>query len=148
MAFHAWLSGLFTRTNDDGSYKFTNEQIEDLVAAVVFTTGFEPGTLPARVAQAVVGLAGRAGLDPSKPIEKRSERLTAYFEANPLPDELLVDFRQALQSEAATSSDDAGARSFLRFLDDGEKKFAPRERPAGTRPGGALGFFLAKKDLG
>ena len=148
MSFHAWLGGLFTRKDEDGSFKFTTEQIEDLVGAVVFTTGFRPGTLPPRVARAVENLAARAGLDPAEPFEKRGERLAAYFEANPIPDELLIDFRQNLHAEAAENTDDTGARAFLDFMDAGAKTLEPRSRPAGTRPGGALGFFLAKKDLG
>lgn len=144
----AWLTALLCRRHEDGSLKFTRREVEDLVAAVVLAQGFEAGTLPPIVAGAVTGLAERAALDPREDPETRQQRIEAYLEANPLPKELLVDLKQSLHAEAA-EGDDTDADAVLAFLDRKPPRLEGRrgERPAGTRPGGALGFFLARDDL-
>ncbi len=145
---HGWLTGLLLRQNDDGSLKFSREQVEDFFGAIFLVRGFAPGSLSPSVANAVTALAERASLDPAESPAERGAKLNAYFAEHPIPTELSVDFSQLLQEEVAASSEaEEEARAFLEFVDEGAARFQERGRPEGTRPGGALGFFLARGDL-
>jgi hypothetical protein len=144
---HPWLAGLLLRKNDDGTLKFTTEQVEDFFGAIFLIRGFAAGELEPSVENAVLALATRAALDPNDTPEARGQKLNTYFEAHPIPPELSVDFTQLLQEEIVQDGTAEEARAFLELIDAAPTKFENRERKAGTHPGGALGFFMAKKDL-
>ncbi len=145
---HPWLTGLLLRENDDGSLKFTTAQVEDFFGAIFLIRGFAAGELEPSVENAVLALATRADLDPNDTPQERGQKLNTYFEAHPIPPELSVDFTQLLQEEIAQDGTAEEARAFLELIDAAPAKFEKRERKEGTHPGGALGFFMAKKDLG
>lgn len=146
---HGWLSELLLTRGEDGALAFSRREVEDFFGAIFLVRGFEPGSLAPSVADAVVALADRAELDPAESPAERGAKLEAYFRANPIPTKLAVDFAQLLQEEIATSSGtEEEARAFLEFVDQRAARFEARSRPEGTRPGGALGFFLARGDPG
>lgn len=148
-----WLEALCGRTNPDGSPCFSPREITDFFAAVTLSMGFQPDRLPYYLRHMMTAFAARVGIHDGMTREEAIAQVAAYFRANPLEPTLVFEFRRRFQEAAVELMPDRLARAFVAFAGAGTDVGAAvvrfeRPRSEGAMPGGALGFFAAKKKVG
>lgn len=145
-----WLPGLFERRTEHGDFAYTDEELRELLAAMILAFGYRPEDLTPPVERLLAGLAVKAGVDPEGSREDAEATLRRYFAEHPINPVLVRDFQHHFRAALVDVSGSTIAEVFSKYLETGERKlaFEPRAEPKeGAVRGGPLGFFLAKKKL-
>lgn len=136
----ARLLAVIERRNDDGSPRYTDEEVLHFLPLVFLSVAPSPAArarLPDAVVRLLVLFADKAGIPPEGTPEEVSRALERYYDAHPVNPELLQAFQGFVRDELAAGGDGA-SHPFASFVGGGAAKKAPlgsQERPKGSVPG-------------
>lgn len=142
----ARLLSVFERKRDDGSYYFSDEDVQHFLPLVFLTVSDGPPSaeLPDAVVQLLGLFASQAGVDPQDGPEAVQRAVERYYESNPVNPEMLAAFQLFVREELAGSGDGAVAKAFASFLGGeettGKSVLGGGERPEGTTPAAMARF--------
>ena len=141
-----WLIDLFQARDETGEFLYSRLQIEDFIATVLLSIGFDPKTTPPVLIAIIEAFALRAGVEQGEDRAVSEEKIKNYLQTNPLHPALSLAFQQQLRQSFARNDTGALERAFARFADEDLSKRAPdRKRTEGTRP--AYLALLAHEDI-
>ncbi len=142
----SWLSELFEQRDPTGEPRYSHREIEDLIATILLTIGFDPRTTPPVLLGIIEAFAERAGVTPGEAREASQEKIESYLRQSPLRPELTVAFQQHLRESFARKDTGALEQAFARFAATDLSKRAPdRKRTEGSVPGYLA--MLAHRDI-
>jgi len=150
----ARLLAVFERKRDDGSYYFSEQDVQHFLPLVFLTVsgGAPSAELPDAVVQLLGLFASQAGVDAEDGPEAVQRAVERFYESNPVHPELLAAFQGFVREELAGSGDAAVAKAFASFLGSEETTdksvLGGGERPAGTTPGSMARFAGVDDDEG
>jgi hypothetical protein len=144
------LLGILERRREDGSYYFSDDDVQHFLPAVFLAASASPpgGELPGAVRELLGIFAANAGIDPEASTEAVQQAVERYYAAHPIHPELLSAFQAFVREELQAGGDDAVSRAFSGFLraDANAGVLGGGERPEGTTPGGPLARLAGVDD--
>ncbi len=142
----SFLIPLFERRNEDGSPRYTPQEIDDLVCAVLLSGGFEPDELPPRLKLVLIDFVQRIELPADALGPEMGDHIQRYYEQNPLNPELKVEFERNFREAqviGAQTSEQA-----QKLLHQAKAQYEARAEPKEDEvPSGPLSYFNAHQKL-
>ncbi len=142
----SFLIPLFERRNEDGSPRYTHQEIDDLVCAVLLSGGFEPNDIPARPKLVLLDFIQRIELPAEAVGPQMADYIQRYYEKNPLNPELQAEFERNFREAqviGAQTSEQA-----QRLLHQAKAQYEARSAPKEDEvPSGPLSYFNAHQKL-
>lgn len=139
------MMNVFRRENPDGTYFFTDADVQHFLPWMIMRVGADLETLDDGALTLFAKACGSAGVTGGMKPEDVQAKFDAYYKATPLHPELMKAFEGAFR-DVQSSGSDAGAGSFAKMTGAATNRTVldGGKRPEGTIPAGPMARFQVK----